>query len=204
MKQCKKCRLKLPLSKFFNSKRAKSGKQTYCKDCQNAMMNGRPIERRREIGRNSHAKHPYSAVWRQMNRRGGVLMMKETFVDWYKNQEKKCHYCDVTESIAIYQFKRRLHIDRKSSATGYVIENICLACTRCNLVKNKYLTEQQMKWVADNLFKGKDLSNSHYELLDAAKLLRAELQARLIDGGEESYQHDLDIVNQAIVKAEGK
>lgn len=35
---------------------------------------------------------------------------------------------------------------------GYVIGNIVLACTRCNSVKNGYLTYEQMKEVAQKYF----------------------------------------------------
>ena len=72
----------------------------------------------------------------------------EEFRDWYDSQEKKCTYC--TQSLLEIQLvpdilnKERLSIDRKDNAKGYTLENITLACLRCNAIKSNFFTFDQM------------------------------------------------------------
>jgi len=57
------------------------------------------------------------------------------------------------EKQAVSRFHHRLHVDRMEGRAGYVPENMCLACQRCNITKNGYLTHEQMKEVAAKYFK---------------------------------------------------
>lgn len=149
--------MELALDKFSKSSKAKTGLQTYCKQC-NANENKRIHlaypEERKAIIRKSRNKHPYSAIWRQMKRRSRFefTLTIQAFKEWYMSQPRICSYCECNEMEAVNLFERKLHVDRKDSAKGYELSNICLACTRCNLVKNKYLTFEQMKSVAKQFF----------------------------------------------------
>jgi 5-methylcytosine-specific restriction endonuclease McrA len=75
---------------------------------------------------------------------------KENFIKWYDNQEKKCYYCNRTlleikhDTREKKQGKGRLSIDRKNNNKGYELDNIVLACYRCNTIKGDYFTEQEM------------------------------------------------------------
>jgi len=84
------------------------------------------------------------AIQRHIN----FYLTKEEFIYWYENQEKSCHYCKRTvEKIKndTLGFNNRLTIDRKNNNIGYQINNIVLACYRCNSIKGDYFTEQEMQ-----------------------------------------------------------
>jgi hypothetical protein len=76
---------------------------------------------------------------------------KEMFITWYNKQNKKCIYCERTETEAIKDkigpFKR-ITIDRKDNDIGYKFTNLVLACYRCNSIKGSFLTFKEMKQVA--------------------------------------------------------
>ena len=38
----------------------------------------------------------------------------------------------------------RFSIDRKKNGIGYSLDNIVLACSRCNSIKSDYFTEEEM------------------------------------------------------------
>lgn len=72
---------------------------------------------------------------------------KEDFIIWYQNQPKICYYCGRT----LKEIKQdtmghnnRLSIDRKDNNKTYTINNIVLACFRCNTIKSDYFTEKEM------------------------------------------------------------
>jgi hypothetical protein len=79
---------------------------------------------------------------------------KEDFIQWYNSQEQKCHYCGRTlkeiqkDKNECKNHQGRLTIDRKDNYKGYKIDNICLACYRCNTTKSNYFTEQEMLKIA--------------------------------------------------------
>lgn len=72
---------------------------------------------------------------------------KEDFISWYNFQEQECHYCKRTikdtnkDSNKKYN---RLSIDRIDNNKGYILNNIVLSCTRCNLIKSNIFTYNQM------------------------------------------------------------
>jgi len=91
-----------------------------------------------------------------------VQITREEFVEWYRQQEKKCYYCGISEELfkKIKKFHksrsyRRLEIDRKDSSQPYKLGNIVLACRLCNAVKNEILTEKEMKKIAQKYIKPK-------------------------------------------------
>ena len=65
---------------------------------------------------------------------------------WYHSIPHVCCYCTAPGG------PQRLDIDRKDNALGYFIDNMCLACRRCNEVKGAHLTHDQMKIVAQMFF----------------------------------------------------
>jgi len=75
------------------------------------------------------------------------LITKEEFINWYNNQKQECYYC----GRSLEELKQdnlghdnRLSIDRKDNSKGYTLDNIVLACFRCNFTKSNYFTEQEM------------------------------------------------------------
>jgi len=52
--------------------------------------------------------------------------------------DKSCHYC--AEALP----KAGSGLDRKDNNIGYTVENVVPCCTRCNKMKNSYLTYDEM------------------------------------------------------------
>ncbi len=76
---------------------------------------------------------------------------KTSFFNWYIKQKKICVYCKITESgwnkkkdTLAKRFKK-LQIDRKNNNLGYILDNIVLACPRCNIIKSDFFNFKQMK-----------------------------------------------------------
>lgn len=76
---------------------------------------------------------------------------KDVFLSWYKNQPKKCAYCDLPEElirkINDTQLNRshRLTVDCKDNKLGYIKDNLVLSCLRCNFMKNDFLDYEAMR-----------------------------------------------------------
>ena len=58
-------------------------------------------------------------------------------------RQRPCAYCETTN------YPRQL--DRIVPAEGYVIENMAAACKRCNMVKSRWLSFDEMRKVAEVL-----------------------------------------------------
>ena len=86
---------------------------------------------------------------------------REDFLNWYTNQEQKCYYCQrILEKIKQDTFghNSRLTIDRIDNNKGYELNNIKLACFRCNSIKSDYFTESEMLKI------GKIIKNKEMEI----------------------------------------
>ena len=86
-------------------------------------------------------------------KRNGIVfeLERREFEDWFNNQELKCHYCGadlIKEATRSTQSPFDLTIDRKDNNKGYILDNIIMACKRCNLVKTDIFTEQEMIEIA--------------------------------------------------------
>jgi hypothetical protein len=143
---------------------------------------------------------PTREIWRHFMaraKRHGVPCMREAdFTAWYARQSQQCAYCGMSAADALATFKHRLHVDREVAAIGYEEGNICLACHRCNVVKSKYLTAAQMRFVAAEFFNGR---NSHDALVAALEACRDEAEAD-ISPSTKRIQH---IVYAALLLARG-
>ena len=100
-------------------------------------------------------------------------MLRNDFVDWYKNEPKVCSYCDIPEEKSIEIDKHRLNIDRKDGRSGYIAGNVCLACLKCNLVKSGFLSFDEMRDVGQRYLKPKwtgiTYVNAHEALVEACR-----------------------------------
>jgi 5-methylcytosine-specific restriction endonuclease McrA len=94
-------------------------------------------------------------------------ILEEDFINWY-NQEQKCYYCGrILEELKQDQreknkYKDKMSIDRKDNDKGYTIDNIVLACARCNTIKGDYFTEQEMLKIGKfltKIYKNKEKDN---------------------------------------------
>jgi len=158
-KHCKRCDRDLPLSKFNKDKNRPDGLAFYCKNC--VSEEG---QRFRSTalgvfglikGRQTHFRKINSTKVKPFN------LKKEVFVEWYDKEPKVCHYCEIPED-KLYLFNkkfnirgRRLSVDCKDNALGYILENLVLACDKCNITKNNALTHDEMLFVGKNFIKPK-------------------------------------------------
>ena len=71
---------------------------------------------------------------------------KSKFVKWYLAQKQECYYCkrsiqEIKQDTKERKYlKIRLSIDRKDNQKNYSMDNITLACCRCNMIKSDYFT----------------------------------------------------------------
>lgn len=77
-------------------------------------------------------------------------LTKDEFIEWYEKQNKKCFYCQRSiEDInkmddSINNRTRRLTIDRLDNSKPYELDNIVLACYRCNYIKSDFFSKEEM------------------------------------------------------------
>lgn len=107
----------------------------------------------------------YDAI--RLRRRGkktiDFKLGKNQFIEWHKNQEQKCSYCNLTiEEIRLLpppfnreNGRRRFSIDRKDNDIGYTVDNIALSCFTCNTIKNNFLTYEEMIKIGKDIIEPK-------------------------------------------------
>lgn len=141
-KACTRCGEVKPLSAFSKHRLSKDGHAWQCKEC-NA--------KRAKIWR-STPMGIYTNIRGLQNfrKKKPVIITQEEFIEWYASQEKKCVYCDITESdlsIWVNNFNdhaKRLTVDCKNNDVGYTLDNIVLACECCNMIKTNIITYWEM------------------------------------------------------------
>jgi hypothetical protein len=79
------------------------------------------------------------------------LLSRDEFIEWYDKQPKSCVYCKIPENLVVniknnkMKNCKRLTIDRIVPSKGYKQDNMALACTTCNFVKNDIFSFDEMK-----------------------------------------------------------
>ena len=164
-KYCKHCQKDKPIDKFSKGKHGEDNLQFYCKEC-NAELNKQYREGNLQSVKLQQAK------WYKENRerinikktkyRDGALgrycqikvrakkrnieflISKGEFTDWFTTRIGLCHYCGRELSKYRNGSLRGLTIDRRDNDRPYEMSNLVLACSRCNLMKGSWLTEEQM------------------------------------------------------------
>lgn len=132
----------------------------FCNECKNIRRiittrewNNRNCEHRTQYLRNYlltangiYAHLKYESKRRQIQ----LLFTKEEFSNWYLHQTYSCYYCSRSLSEILddkrerRNAKLRLSIDRLDSNKDYSLDNIVLACYRCNHIKSEYFTADEM------------------------------------------------------------
>jgi hypothetical protein len=82
-------------------------------------------------------------------------MNKEDVRKELRNQEKKCHYCGITEDEfrnrwGVFRHGRRgltLEVDKMDNTKPYSLYNCVLACYACNNAKSDVFTYEEFKKV---------------------------------------------------------
>jgi len=132
MKICKVCRKELPENSFYFSGLGKRWRGNICKKCSNK----KTLQRR---------KIKFSRAWFRVKwcglKRGAKDRNRKfelTFEEFCRiRKNEKCFYCGTTHSP--------FSIERLDNARGYSISNCVVACWRCNKMKSKDYTAEEMK-----------------------------------------------------------
>ena len=87
---------------------------------------------------------------KRRNQLNKLKISKKDFIEWFNQQEQKCFYCGRTieetfkDNIIYSKNFNRFTIDRIDSNKGYELENIVLACFKCNMIKGNIFTKDEM------------------------------------------------------------
>ena len=164
-KTCTKCGVNKPLSEFGKHRLSKDGHAYRCKECARKASKAYSIT---SIGifQNIKGRQEFYKThdhWRYKP----VNLSREDFIEWYESQPKVCHYCGIheTELSQVNDTQntkaKRLTVDCIDNDRGYSLDNIVLACGRCNFIKNDFFTHEQMLWIGQNFVRSR-----WYEMLE--------------------------------------
>ena len=140
-----------------------------CRDCDEKVSNrskvfcDRHLENHRTTCKKSTVRYKennkvsnrYSVVKCRAKKKGLEVCGKDESQYWMDFQDKKCYYCEITEDKLPSDDKKQqsLTIDRKDNSIGYNIDNMCLACFRCNCKKSAFFTEEEWMEICDKYVK---------------------------------------------------
>jgi len=141
-KTCTLCGETKPLTEFGKHKLGKDGLNYWCKEC----------NRKRGREYNNSPVGIYSRIKGRANyeRKKPFNLIKNDFIEWYNAQPQNCVYCEISEDdIVIWEthfnrWVKKLSIDCMDNDVGYIIDNLVLACERCNTIKGNMFSHEQM------------------------------------------------------------
>lgn len=165
MKTCTLCGETKPFDEFVKHKQMKDGLSYWCKECTNKRAK---VYRETPSGVYTNIKSRQAFYKRHEHwRYKPVKISREDFIAWYESQQKVCHYCGIheTELSQVNDTQntkaKRLTVDCIDNDMGYSLDNIVLACGRCNFIKNDFFTHEQMLWIGQNFVRSR-----WYEMLE--------------------------------------
>ena len=88
----------------------------------------------------------YSSLKSRAKARGVEFNIpKDKFLQWFDEHPKYCTYCNADLTIGTNGNRKTwLAIDRKDNDDCYVLDNIVIACMRCNLMKSNDISYELM------------------------------------------------------------
>ena len=153
MKKCTKCGETKPISEFGKHKRSKDGHAWRCLECS--------IKNSQEYRRTPAGVYQILCGNANFFQKCTVEMTRSEFIDWYNAESKICAYCDMPETLInktgdVWNNRmERLEVDRIDNNIGYTLDNMVLACPRCNMIKSDYFTYEEMREIAQKYVKPK-------------------------------------------------
>jgi Zn finger protein HypA/HybF involved in hydrogenase expression len=166
-KECTKCGVVKPLTSFSKHRLSHDGHAYQCKEC-----NAKRAKIWRATPEGIYHNIKGRTNFYETNNREHykpLLISKEDFVTWYKDEPKVCAYCDIPEerlNVIRTWFDRRvkrLAVDCKDNEHGYEVGNIVLACHRCNFIKLNLFTFEEMREIAQKYLKPKWMTQTARE-----------------------------------------
>lgn len=143
----------------FKKKKSEAAKRSYQRNKNNKSERAKKYrldnkDKFREYNRVYRTKNPkgiYDVIKQSAKRRSLPLVITQAeFVKWYESQKRECFYCkrseiDILKDTDIIQsIAKRLTIDRLKNELGYIMDNMCLCCRRCNTIKGNFFTVDEM------------------------------------------------------------
>lgn len=154
------CAQHLEMYKNIRRNRKNNGQ---CRDCCKPVVNSTGFcedhyRRHNKICKQSMEKptNKYNKLKRGAEKRKISFSIScEEFCEWCEKTPRVCRYCEVDEKLLKTSAKPRavMSIDRRNNQEGYNLENICLACYRCNNNKGAFFTELEWLEIAEKCVK---------------------------------------------------
>jgi len=173
LKTCPRCGGIKPTTVFSKDKKRPDGLNFYCKDCCNKMA-----KEYRDSPRGIYQNIKGRSTWMEKHNYGRfkpINLTRNEFINWYESEPKICAYCDLAESdlwILQEEFDNRverLTVDCKDNSLGYQLDNIVLACERCNFIKGNLFDFDTMREIGQTYVKPIWLSIKHRTKREEAK-----------------------------------
>jgi len=148
MKICTNCHTSKNETEFAKSNGGKNGLRSYCKACANKYM--KDYYNTKAIGRFHRLKD------RARHKGIAFNITANEFKVWFDIQQLLCHYCrrQLTSRYGQHHEMTDWTFDRKDNAESYTINNLVLACRRCNMIKGEWFTKDQMLEIAKKYLRG--------------------------------------------------
>jgi hypothetical protein len=151
MKICKVCKKELPEDSFYLN-RGKYRLHT-CKYCLSKRETTRTLQKRKIKFSRAWFRRRFCRVKRNAkdkNKKFELTFEEFCRIRTYKNE--KCFYCGTTRGP--------FSIERLDNVKGYSVSNCVVACWRCNKMKSKDFTMEEMKILGRALRKIDKLRNT--------------------------------------------
>jgi len=158
-KICTKCGKLKSLSAFSKHRLGKDGYAYQCKEC-NAKRAKEWRKTSSGVYTNIKGRQGFYKTHNDPSAKPFKITRKE-FIKWHESQEKECVYCGIREDeiATLVDFLndkgRRLTVDCKDNAKGYVTDNLVLACHKCNFIKSNIFTHEETLEIGEKYLKPK-------------------------------------------------
>ena len=162
--QCRECKIKKPLYRFYNRRGFRGGKEKLCRTCEKKKKDDRRGHQTADQIINSLINAcRNNAIERKMNGRmscGEFSLTQDIIWEIYHSQHGKCIYSN-KKLIFNHNDMNKISIDRIDSSKGYTRENIQLVSKYVNWMKLD-TREDEFLYLISSIF-GNIKNNSKYD-----------------------------------------
>lgn len=165
-KVCPHCGVSQSLDSFNYHPSTRDRKQTWCKNCKGKSLrehrrNNLSAFRKREAGWARQYRKTPEGIYQQLRTNSKIRGIdfnigKDEFVEWFSIQPNKCYYCKQEFNGRRGNDFGALTFDRKDTKLGYSLDNLVLACRKCNTIKGYWFTDSNMVEIANKYLMGKE------------------------------------------------
>ena len=135
MKICKICKKELPEDSFYLNK---GYRLNTCKKCLSKRETTRNSQKRKiKFSKDWYRRRFERLKWNAKHRNKKFKLTFEEFRRLRPCKNERCFYCGTTKGL--------FSIERLDNTKGYTISNCVVACWRCNKIKSKDFTMEEMK-----------------------------------------------------------